>query len=72
MMGSRYLIDSKVASISEAYALKNNISVDEAMTIFLDSTTYQALIDEETGVYLEVFEYVYDLFLDERGELPDA
>ena len=71
MMGSRYLIDSKVAHISESYANKCGISVDEAMIIFLGSTTYQALNDEETGLYLEVFEYVYDLFLDERGELSD-
>ena len=69
MKGSRYLIDSKVARISEAYASKKDISTTEAMAIFLKSNTFQALNDEATGAYLEVFDFVYDLFLEEKGEL---
>ena len=38
------------------------------MKLFLGSTTYRILNDVETGVYLEVFEFVYDMFLEEMGE----
>ena len=68
MRGFGYLVDSKTARISEAYAKKKNISTAEAMVIFIDSATYQALMDKETGVFLEVFEFVYDLFIEEKGE----
>jgi hypothetical protein len=66
--GFRYLVDSKIARISEAYAQKNGISIEDAMKILLVSATYRILDDVETGVYLEVFEYVYDMFLEEIGE----
>jgi len=66
--GYGYLVDSKTARISEAYASKRGISIDDAMKLFLGSATYRVLNDAETGVYLEVFEFVYDMFLEERGE----
>ena len=69
MRGSGSLIDLKVARTGQTYAEKNNITVDIALEEFLGSVTYQALVDLETGLYLEVFEFVYDLFLEERGEL---
>jgi len=68
MKGYKFLVDSKIARISEAYAARKNISIDEAMKLFLASITYRVLNDEETGLYLEVLEYVYDMFLDEMGE----
>ena len=68
MKGFRFLVDSKATRICEAYAMRKALSVDEAMKIFLGSTTYQVLNDEETGVFLEVFEFVYDMFLEEMGE----
>ena len=71
MKGFRFLVDSKTARISEIYAKKNGITIDEAMKIFLVSKTYRTLNSAETGLYLEVFEYVYDMFLEERGEFTD-
>ena len=68
MKGFRFLVDSKTARISDAYAQRRGIAPDEAMKLFLGSTTYRILNDEETGVYLEVFEFVYDMFLEEMGE----
>jgi len=68
MKGFRFLVDSKAARISEAYAKKNGIAIDEAIKTFLGSATYRVLSDAETGVYLEVFEFVYDMFLEEMGE----
>ena len=69
MKGRSYLMDSKVAHISKKYAEETGISVDEAMQVFLDSATYSALIDEETGACLESIESIYDMFTRElRGE----
>ena len=69
MKGFNHLVDSKIARISEAYANKSGTTTTEAMAVFLDSVTYEVLNDKETGAYLEVFECVYDMFLEERGEL---
>jgi len=66
--GFNFLVDAKTARISETYAGKKGISREEAMGRFLGSATYRLLNDADTGVYLEVFEYVYDLFLEEIGE----
>jgi len=68
LKGFSFLVDSKTARISEAYSAKRNITIDEAMKLFLGSKTYRVLNDAETGIYLEVFEYVYDMFLEEMGE----
>jgi hypothetical protein len=67
MKGFNFLVDAKTARISESYALKQGISQDEAMKLFLGSSTYRVLNDERCGVYLEVFEYVYDMFLEEMN-----
>jgi hypothetical protein len=69
--GFRFLVDSKAARISEAYAQKKGIPPDAAMKLFLGSVTYRVLNDTSTGAYLEVFEFVYDMFLEEMGEAID-
>jgi len=68
MKGFRFLVDSKTARISDAYAQRKDIAPEEAMKLFLGSTTYRLLNDAETGMYLEVFEFVYDTFLEEMGD----
>jgi hypothetical protein len=68
MKGFRFLVDSKTARVSATYAKKKNITTDEAIKEFLASATYRGLNVAETGLYLEVFEYVYDMFLEEKGE----
>jgi hypothetical protein len=65
MKGRSYLMDSKVARASKQYAEETGISVDEAMQILLDSATYAALLDQDTGVCLESIESIYDMFLRE-------
>jgi len=71
MKGFPFLVDSKAARISEAYAKRKGITVDDAMKKFLGSSTYRVLSDSETGIYLEVYEFVYDMFLEEIGEELD-
>jgi len=67
--GYGFLVDSKASRISEAYSHKKGVSIDEAMKLFINSATYRVLNDAETGVYLEVFEFVYNMFLEEMGEV---
>ena len=69
MKGFKFLVDSKTARISEAFAQRKNIFLDDAIKLFFGSTTYRLLNDADTGIYLEVFEYVYDMFLEEMEEV---
>ncbi|MGL6197872.1 MAG: hypothetical protein ACRC3H_02960 [Lachnospiraceae bacterium] len=39
--------------------------IGEAMRLFFTSDTYEKLLDEETGLYLEGSSYVYEIFKDE-------
>ena len=71
MKGFRFLVDSKAARISEAYATRKKLTLEDAMKAFLGSATYRVLNDEKTGIYLEVFEFVYDMFLEEIGEVVE-
>ena len=71
MIGQQFLTETKIAQISQEYAKMKKISTDDAMRKFLNSTTYKILSDPETGLYLEMFEYVYEEFLRETGEFKD-
>lgn len=44
-----------------------SIEYDEAKNKFYNSEVFEKLIDEETGLYLESPDYVYDLFKDEMN-----
>ena len=44
------------------------ISYDEAIRIILGSATYRALYETETGLCFEMFDAIYDMFLEEVGE----
>jgi hypothetical protein len=68
MKGYKFLVDSKTARISEIYSQKKEISVEEAMVLFIGSKTFKVLNNAETGIYLEVLEFVYDMFLEEMGD----
>ena len=71
MKGFRFLVDSKATRISEAYSQRKGIPIETAMEQFLGSATYRTLNNAETGIYLEVFEFVYDMFLEEKGEVVE-
>ncbi|MCL2605583.1 MAG: hypothetical protein FWD90_14010 [Defluviitaleaceae bacterium] len=49
------------------YAKLKSIPQDEAMRVFLNSATFRALHEPETGLCFEMFESVYDMFLEEVG-----
>jgi len=67
MKGFNFLVNAKTARICEVYAKRQVLTTDDSMKIFLGSATFRALNDAETGLYLEVFEFVYDMFLEEMG-----
>lgn len=71
MKGFRFSVDSKAARICEAYSKAKSISTEEAMRLFFASATYRVLNNPETGVYLEMLEFVYDMFLEEMEEMVD-
>ena len=53
---------------SVEYAKRTGFSEDYAMQRFLGSATYRALINVETGLCYEMFEAVYEMFLEEMEE----
>ena len=67
---------SKVETLIEAITqdvvgflmLDNDVELEAAMTLFYNSSLYEKLHDEETGLYLEGSAYVYELFKDELAE----
>ena len=63
------MIAADITRISTEYAKLKGISEDEAMRIFLASSTYRALNEPETGLCFEMFEAIYEMFLEEMGEL---
>ena len=67
-MDYRVIVATDVARVSVEYAKKKGISEDEALRVFLGSATYRALIDIETGLCFEMFDAIYEMFLEEMGE----
>ena len=65
-MGRReQLIEYIVQDIVDMFASDQSIEYDEAMNKFYNSEVFEKLQDQETGLYMESSEYVYDLFKDE-------
>jgi len=69
MKNPEVMIAADITRISTEYAKLKGISEDEAMRIFLASPTYRALNEPETGLCFEMFEAIYEMFLEEMGEL---
>jgi len=67
MKDTHVVIAADVTRVSMEYARLKKISQDEAMRIFLGSATYRALNEPETGLCFEMFEAIYDMFLEEVG-----
>ena len=59
------IIEYIISDVVDMLATDQNIEYDEAMNKFYNSKVFEKLQDEETGLYLESSEYVYDLFKDE-------
>jgi len=67
MKDHRVIVATDVARVSVEYAKKMGITEDNALKAFLGSATYRALIDIETGLCYEMYDAIYELFLEEMG-----
>lgn len=67
MSKQEQLMEFIVQDIVDMLTTDQNIEYDEAMNKFYNSEVFVKLHDEETGLYLESSEYVYDLFKDEMN-----
>ena len=67
MKDHKVIIATDVTRVSVEYAKKTGVSEDEALRLFLGSATYRALINVETGLCHEMFDAIYDIFLEEMG-----
>lgn len=61
------LIEYIVRDIVDMFSSDQNIEYDEAMNRFYNSEVFEKLQDQETGLYMESSDYVYDLFKDEMN-----
>lgn len=61
------LIEYIIRDVIDMLATDQNIEYDEAMNKFYNSEVFSKLQEEETGLYMESSEYVYDLFKDEMN-----
>lgn len=61
------LIEYMIQDIVDMIATDQKIEYDEAMNRLYNSEIFEKLQDQETGLYLESPEYVYDLFKDEMN-----
>jgi len=71
MKDPRTIIDADVTQISERYASFKGISLDDSLKLVLNSKTYITLTDIETGLCYEMTNYIYDMFLEEMGDLNE-
>ena len=61
------LMEYVIQDIIDMISTDWSIEYDEAKNKFYNSEVFENLIDEETGLYLESPDYVYDLFKDEMN-----
>jgi hypothetical protein len=59
-------IDALAADVGDMFAKENDISTTEALQKFMRTKTYSLLFDEQSLLYLESAEYVFDMLEDER------
>lgn len=51
-------IDSLSAQVADRYAEKQNITVTDAMRLFMTTKTYELLLNPKSYLYLEAAQYV--------------
>ena len=59
-----------IPDITEKIMQYYNISAKQAYDEFYTSATGDALSDDETGLYGQSPNYIFGLFLNEKGDLP--
>ena len=54
-------IESIVAQVADSYAEEKNITVTEAMRLFMTTKTYELLTSPKSFLYLESAAYIWDM-----------
>lgn len=65
MSKQEQLVEYIIQDIVDMFSSDQNIEYDQAMNRFYNSEVFEKLQDQETGLYMESSDYVYDLFKDE-------
>jgi CO dehydrogenase/acetyl-CoA synthase beta subunit len=60
-------IDALAADVGDTLATENGISTTEALRQFMQTKTYALLFDEQSLLYLESAEYVFDMLKAEQS-----
>jgi hypothetical protein len=63
-----FCIDILATRVAEEIARQKEIAAKEAIRLFMATKTYGLLIDTESRLYLESFEYVMDMLAAEESE----
>jgi hypothetical protein len=61
------ILSAHITRICTSYAELTDTTKDEAIRIFMGSATYHALMKTETGLCYEMFDAIYEMFLEEMG-----
>jgi hypothetical protein len=62
-------IDALTADVADKYARESKMSTTSALQAFMNTKTYALLFDENSLLYLESAEYVYDMLqAEQRGD----
>ena len=61
-------IESIAAQVVDAYAEKRNITVTDAIRLFMTTKTYELLVNPKSYLYLESAPYVEDMLNAELSE----
>jgi hypothetical protein len=60
-------IDALAADVGDMLAKENSVSTTEALQQFMQTKTYSLLFDEQSLLYLESAEYIFDMLKDEQS-----
>ncbi|MDR1410563.1 MAG: hypothetical protein LBJ12_09980 [Oscillospiraceae bacterium] len=60
-------IDALAADAGDMFAKENGLSTTEALQQFMQTKTYALLFDEQSLLYLESAEYVFDMLKAEQS-----
>ncbi len=65
MSDREFLIERNIQDVVKYLITERGCPISEAMSAFYQSVTFEKLLDEETGLYLESPAYIYGLYKDE-------
>lgn len=58
---NKYLVDRAVDKMTEYLIQDYNLKIDQALDFIYNSDTYQKLINNQTGLYVQSPAYIYQL-----------